>query len=506
MPLLVPLQCNGQGILHNSLLAIDRGIAQETLNMALKDIPYHVRTSMAFVEAEFAGNTYGLDTSLPISMVDESLMKDLRENHGTTQYYGMMKEYCEQIERLFGTKDANNTLVHGANEVIKALEAIETNPCEENKSLFVMIFQNHLADIRRVQNGLIEIRQKVDRTINIQAEEVNTFLEQIATLNQQISKQPPEQKQSLINQRRQILHDLNARIGIEVVFELDQQVTVVTNNGVALVHGNKFSPLSYTSQTVADLDTPFNPLIVSSLMIEKLPVPNSPDRPTLNLLPSENSPLTPLNPTNYPITVGVDITSNLLNSWQSGTLKALVDLRDDWLVGMMEQMNQYANHLATQLNSVQTPNGPAHLLGGLDLGGIHYAQNIQFNSTTIGRNAERICQERDTRPIHHLIESLKTNIYSFPPTTTRSIRRTTTIDFLTSLVSVQVENKRNQEELYNQNQARYDVLTRAVSDIGKVDPEKTMERIYELSQSRKYLIDTMQVYRHMEKELSELLH
>lgn len=262
-----------------------------------------------------AGRASGVRLSDIERVVDQNLLRQIREQLAKVEDLSIRNEYYGRIQELFGSPGSNSDIGHLMTEFGVSIEALATTPENapgkfDTAALAVQFTERLNALTSEIQ----EMRREADRDISDTVNLVNNKLTTINDLNNQISLAIGQQQSAadLADARDKILGELSELIEIETFDRSNGHVVVFTSSGRPLIDNNVVT-LSHTgvAQFDASISYPGN---ISG------------------------------------VTYGagaIDITTEIAN----GRLAGLIELRDNRLTELQEQYDQIAETTVRALNT-----------------------------------------------------------------------------------------------------------------------------------------------------------
>ncbi len=250
-----------------------------------------------------AGST-SVSTGAVQRVVDQVLETNLTNQTTTASAASTLSTYNQQIDSLLGQVGSGATINTALNNFSSALQAAATTPQDPvAQGAAVSAGQSLAQTLNQLSAGIQSIRQGTDQAISTDIGTLNTALKTIASTNAQISQLQAEGQSTAVleDQRAVALNQVAQFIGVSSFVTSSGVMTVTTSTGQTLV--DDVGPATFTY-------TPAGNVSASSVL----------------------SPIK-LN--------GIDITHLLT----SGSIGALLQLRDTDLPGLTAQLNQFANNL-----------------------------------------------------------------------------------------------------------------------------------------------------------------
>lgn len=262
-----------------------------------------------------AGNGAGVQIGDVISNVDQNLLKDTRNSRSAVGLLATTSSYFKRIQDTFGTPQSNSSISHQINSLQTEWSTLTSSPETVSQQLAAIQAGRSVADgLANMSKTVQTLRLNADREIEGAVADVNSYLQNIATLNDQIAFNAATSKQTedLEDKRDVALNKLSDLIDIRYFKNANSSMTVFTSDGTTLVE----------SQAVK----------VSHVGLTQV-------APTSSYAGGDFNG----------IFAGVrDITSAI----RSGKLKSLIDMRDSTLPDMQAQIDQLAKSLTEQVNQV----------------------------------------------------------------------------------------------------------------------------------------------------------
>ncbi|MCP4394137.1 MAG: flagellar hook-associated protein FlgK [Alphaproteobacteria bacterium] len=263
-----------------------------------------------------AGNPAGVRTLAFDRVVDESLIKGLRGETGESKYLETKNQYMLRVVDLFGQPADNNSISHKVTDLKSAFDELSTNVSKISaQSNAVNAASGVASQFRELSTFLQEQRAATEDRIDSIADRMNTLLQNIDTLNTEISRIDMVGMQSsdgFKDQRDSALLELSGYLDITTFTRETGEVVVMTQSGTPLLHKDS-SEISYA-------------------------------------LGGSNSAWTSH--------AGGEIGGfyageyDITNQIRSGELKGLIELRDETLPNMQSELDELAAVMRDELNQV----------------------------------------------------------------------------------------------------------------------------------------------------------
>lgn len=276
-----------------------------------------------------ASVTGGVGTGVTVtgisSAVDKLLLKSLI---GATSDLGSAdtaNSYLTQLQKLYGsttssTSSGGTTLADAIATLETALTSLAATPSSTSlQSNVVSALDNIATQLRDTSGSIQKLRGNADKDIASQVGSVNTDLQQIADLNAAIKQQAASGQSTadLEDQRNTALQDIASKMNINYYTASNGDLQVYTTSGQVLVDGNNAHKISYAAAANVTAATTYSAGSSSSGF----------SAITVN---------------------GVDVTGQIT----SGSVGALITLRDTTLPAAQTQLDQLATQLKAAVNAV----------------------------------------------------------------------------------------------------------------------------------------------------------
>jgi len=301
--------------LQNAVSGLQAAQAQISLisgNIANAQTPGYSRQVIP-TTSQIAGAREGAGVNLgvPTRLVDQALNRNISAQVGIESAATTRDTYFQQIGSLLGTVDGGDTLGDSLSKFSNALQAVATTPEDSAaQATTIAAAQQLVQQINTIGNGIQSIRINADIDINSAVTQLNASLQQVASLNNDISRAQAlgESTAGLADQRDLAINQVAKLINIQSFARSDGTVVVMTGGGKLLADNQaqtvNFSPSLQLNATAA----------VSGLSVNG-------------------------------VNIGSDITS--------GRIGALLKVRDTDLPNLTQELNQFTIQL---FDTTSTPN------------------------------------------------------------------------------------------------------------------------------------------------------
>lgn len=236
-------------IARQSLMSQQVGLNVVGQNVANVNTEGYTRKRL-LLEAQ--GNWGGVDVQGLKRYTDEFANARLIDETSTLGFFKQQSEILEHVSDLFN--DLQDTGLGSAlDNFFGAMRTLESNPSDLTSRMEVLVRGEELSEtFNRVSSEMEGVRRSLDDLLRVSASEVNSRVEEIAELNQQISMALALGHDASDNQdtRDRLILEISEHVKVNHIENSDGQVTVFLEAGMPLVEGSTFSTL-YVSPTAA---------------------------------------------------------------------------------------------------------------------------------------------------------------------------------------------------------------------------------------------------------------
>jgi len=307
-------------------------------NVANLNTPGYARRVVNEQTLAMGGQLVGVDIADIRRVVDQFLQSETLAANGTSSQYDTMASMFTQLNGLLGGPGDNQSLATGLTNLAAAYGVASQSPSTSASATGVLNALNNVASqISNVYDTITTLQGQVDKQVASAVPSTNALIQQIYQLNQQIKSATASggDSSALADQRDVALNTLSQTMGIRVNQQADGGFNVTTTDGINLV-SNTYAVLSYAGGTQNNAYgnvqiQDFNPL--SGQLIGQ------------------------------PIALDPHLSS--------GSMKGLIDMRDQTLSGLAATLGNFAQATANAFNAQANANAaypPPPSLTGRDTG------------------------------------------------------------------------------------------------------------------------------------------
>jgi flagellar hook-associated protein 1 len=307
-------------------------------NVANVNTPGYARRVVNQQTLAAGGQLMGVDIASVQRVVDGFLQQENLAAGGTSAQYDTAAGFFTQLNGLLGGPGDNQSLATGLTNLASAFGVASQAPSSSSSSSAVLNSLQGLAgDISNVSSTISSLQSQVDSQVVNSISSTNALIQQVYTLNQQIKTATAtgDTSSAMLDQRDNALNTLSQTMGIRVSPQADGGLNVTTTDGINLV-SNTYAVLSYSGG-----------------------VQNG---------TYGNIQIQDTNPQSGQ-TIGQAIA--LDPHLSSGSLKGMIDMRDQTLGGLAEGLGNFAQNVSQAFNAQANANSaypPPTSLTGRDTG------------------------------------------------------------------------------------------------------------------------------------------
>jgi flagellar hook-associated protein 1 len=307
-------------------------------NVANLNTPGYARRVVNEQTLAVSGQLVGVDIGSIQRVVDTFLQQENLAASGSASQYDTMAGLFTQLNGLLGGPGDNQSMATGLTGLASAFGlASQATTSSASYTSVLNALDNVASQISNVSSTISTLQSQVDQQVSSAIPSTNTLIQQIYQLNQQIKTATAggSDASALADQRDVALNTLSQTIGIRVTQQPDGGVNVTTTDGINLI-SNTYAVLSY---------------------------PGGPQNGAYG-----NIQIQDVNPqTGQLIGQAIPLDPHL----SGGSLKGLIDMRDQTLGGLAQSLGNFAQATANAFNAQSNANAaypPPTSLTGRDTG------------------------------------------------------------------------------------------------------------------------------------------
>ncbi|MTI45268.1 flagellar hook-associated protein 1 FlgK [Roseibium hamelinense] len=267
---------------------------------------YSQKSISAKVFYDGEGNVSGLISNDIVRSVNEDIQTAYFGSLAETKYAGQIAGYTDRLDEIFGTIGDGGGLNSTASELANAVAALVNDPGGYPAQLDVLSRADTFArELNASYQEISDLRQQADSTLASQTETVNDLLASIADVDATITeaKTAGASVADLLDQRDRFVEQLSGYLDVTISAEADGKLLIRAENGQQLLANNQPSTVSFVQTGFLQPGTAGNSVTVT----------------------------TPAG-TSYDLLAGAN----------TGSLKALAEIRDEVLVEAQAQLDTIA--------------------------------------------------------------------------------------------------------------------------------------------------------------------
>lgn len=292
-------------------------------NIANVNTPDYARRVVNQQTLAAGGQLMGVDIATIQRVADSFLQQENLSASGSASQFDTAASFFTQLNGLLGGPGDNQSLATGLTNLAAAYGVASQAPSSSSSSTAVLNSLQGLAnDINNVSGTISSLQSQVDHQVVNSISSTNDLIKQIYALNQQIKTQTASgnTNSALMDQRDNALNSLSKTMGIRVNQQADGGVNVTTTDGINLV-SNTYAVLSYAGGVqngtygniqIQDTNPQSGSLIGQAIALD----------PHLS----------------------------------GGSLKGMIDMRDQTLGGLAEGLGNFAQNVAQAFNAQANAN------------------------------------------------------------------------------------------------------------------------------------------------------
>jgi flagellar hook-associated protein 1 FlgK len=307
-------------------------------NVANLNTPNYARRVVNETTLAAGGQLAGVDIASVERVANQFLQQEQLAAGGTASQYDTMANLFSQLNGLLGGPGDNQSLATQLTKVASAFATASQAPGSSAGQTGVMNALNGLAStFSNVSGTITSLQNQIDQQVVNSVGSTNTLIQQVYQLNAQIknANASGDQASALLDQRDTALTNLAQVIGIKTTTNADGSVNVATTDGVNLV-SNTYAQLSYSGGAQNGS--------YSNITIQDV------------------------NPASG---AAIGAPQALDPHLSSGSLKGMIDMRDQVLGGLSQSLGNLAQQSALAFNAQSNANvafPPPTSLTGRDTG------------------------------------------------------------------------------------------------------------------------------------------
>jgi flagellar hook-associated protein 1 FlgK len=316
------------GTVLSGLQTAQAGLQLVAANVANANTPGYTRKDAQLQPILAGGTVTGVRVADVSRTIDSYVQTQLRTESSGLSYAQTNANYLNRLVQLFGSPGDGNALDTLVGNFGNALDQLATSPDSTVAQSSVLSSAQTLAQsLNTLSSGVQSLRVQANSDLSSAADQVNATLQNLASLQPKIAAAASSggsTAANLLDQQDVAINQLSSLIDIKVMGgDGTAPLTITTTSGIPLFQGGTAAKLTFTGSSNVQAASRYDP---------------DPSKSTLGTISIKDA---------------TGIVSDLLgpNGAQSGTIKALAELRDGSLVQAQDQLDALAAGIATALGS-----------------------------------------------------------------------------------------------------------------------------------------------------------
>jgi len=223
---------------QSGLLANQQALDVTSRNISNVNTDGYSRKVVTFENSALVGAGSGVNISEIMRSVDEGLLKSFRLESSELNEYSSQNTFWDRLQDLFGTPEANTSFSHTISDLTDSLESLVVSPNNALEHTEVVRRAQDLTEqLQQMSISIQELRLQADQKLTDVATEINSLVNEIDTLNDDIiaSGSVSRETSDLKDQRDLKVSRLSELIDIRYFSRSDGDLVVFTANGRTLV-------------------------------------------------------------------------------------------------------------------------------------------------------------------------------------------------------------------------------------------------------------------------------
>ncbi len=279
------------------------------------------------------GGLTGVDIASVQRVVDQFLQSETLSASAGAAQYGAQSDIYAQLNGILGQPGDGNSLNAKLDNIFSAISTASQAPNTGTSQQSVLTALQSLAStISNTSSSITSLQTQVDGQISSSISNVNSLIKNIYDLNQQIQTATlaGDKASGLLDQRDQAVQNLSSLIGVRTTEQPNGQLLVSTQDGVNLI-GDTYAQLSYAGGNANGAYSQITLTNINGMSGQQI------------------GPSQVLDP-----------------HLGSGSIKGLIDMRDNQLPALQAELGNFARQTALAFNAQANVNSAAPPPSSLD--------------------------------------------------------------------------------------------------------------------------------------------
>ena len=229
------------GILSSALSALQTNTAALRVvsnNVANMNTPGYARRVVNQQVQLTGGELQGVSVADIQRVADQFLTQETLSANSASSQYSTESSVFNQLNGTLGQPGDDTALTTQLDNVYAALGDASLSPSDSASQQGILnSYQNLAGTISNLSGSITGLQQQVDQQVASSISGVNSLLQQIYSLNQQIQTATAsgDTSSGLLDQRDEAVQNLSALVDVRTVEQPNGQLSVMTQNGTNLL-------------------------------------------------------------------------------------------------------------------------------------------------------------------------------------------------------------------------------------------------------------------------------
>lgn len=346
---------SGLNSTQNSLEVLSRNVANAgTPGYHRQEVTLVERTNDDSTFVRFEGVRRAFNTSV---------QQAYNQNVSDLGYANLQSEYMQRIDGMLGAPGSETSLDSIYQNFENSLQALSTSPEDyASRAEVVATAQAVVETLNRLTNDVQGMRQQTETEIASHVSDLNRMLKSLQNINSRITDRAGDagSRLTLLDERDRLVADISELVDVRATYGPNETVALSTRSGMGLINAAGATVFEFQSAGRIHAHSTFST--------------NDAENNVGTLMAYS------------PGGMSADVIKQ--NIFQSGRIRALVEMRDSTLVVMQAQLDDVATGMALALSTVETDGtavaGPPADGFSIDLADVQQGNSFSFSYTAGG--------------------------------------------------------------------------------------------------------------------------
>lgn len=228
------------GIGINSLLATKTAISTTSQNIANATTPFYSRRQVTFAESLFNSGVHISDVS---RVFDNVANNDLLDKTSVAAQYSSYYDSISDFEKTLDNDQTNITkYLQDTYNAAQGLTALSGSI--QSRNGFMSQMQNLASRMKSMSDEILQKKSVLNDSIRSAVTQTNEILTQVGQLNNQIAALQEGERDTLLDHRNSLLHDLAGYMNFTIANEDNDGISLSLSNGISVVTASSVRLLS----------------------------------------------------------------------------------------------------------------------------------------------------------------------------------------------------------------------------------------------------------------------